>query len=131
MSGKLVKEIVTTTTERFSEEGSLKEKITETKEKVYESSFSEEEIQKAETKTKSPKKKNKQKAEKKNDDDLIAQAAKAIDAKNKKEEPKAEIKTPEPIAQIQPKPEATVSDFAKIFSNTNGGINPPKFPWEK
>lgn len=47
MSDRLVKEVITTTTERFHENGAIKEKITESREKVYDYGYSEKQISEA------------------------------------------------------------------------------------
>ena len=47
-ANKLLKEIITTTTERFNEDGKIKEKQTETREKIYEyNNYTEEQIKNA------------------------------------------------------------------------------------
>lgn len=48
--GVLIKEIIKTETERYGDNGKVKEKVTETREKIYGSSYTEEQIAKAKTK---------------------------------------------------------------------------------
>lgn len=46
-NNKLIKEIITTTTERYGDNGNVKEKITESREKIYSTSYTEEEMNNA------------------------------------------------------------------------------------
>lgn len=148
MSEKLVKEIVTTTTERYGDGGGIKEKIIETREKVYQSDFSDEEINKAKERP-SQKEDKKEKVveekkveiEKKQEetkDSLIQEAAKAIDNNKNDDMNKSQSTTNQQqiINQqgqqygLQPPPGYIPMGDVPRYNVVNRGVNPPAFPWE-
>ena len=126
MSDKLVKEIITTTTEKFNDNGSVKERVVESREKVYQHDFSEKEIQEAEVIEEQVK------DEPQSEPDMtqaIAEAAKAIDSQ-----------------QIHPQVQQQQNPFAPTQVNVDpskyirvgtpqpiqqNGVKSVQFPWEQ
>lgn len=156
MSDKLVKEITTTTTERYHENGSIREKITESKEKVYNYGFSEQQIAEAEVKPSvapavEPARITEPLQEKKNEtSDLIAAAAAAINSKPENHEPIPDEAQQQPQQQQQEpqyqQPSAPYSPYQQYQPQSQYNVvsrgnppapgqsqlpNPPTFPWEK
>lgn len=143
MSEKLVKETITTTTERYSDGGGIKEKIIETREKVYQSEFSDEDINKAKEK---PSKKEKVKEEEKQvevevkqeektKEQLIQEVAKTIDNTKNNEGTTPVQPQPQPSPQnqqygLQPPPGYMPLGEVPRYNVVTRGVNPPAFPWE-
>ena len=119
MGNKLIKEIITTTTERYGEEGSIKEKVTEKREKVYETNFSESEMDNAEV-VETPAVKETPKEE------LVKQAAATIDASKST-----------PVQQSQPalppQPQTYAPQYNVVGRQSSQPVQPqaPSFPWEQ
>ena len=129
---KLVKEIITTETEKFTEEGKIKERVKETREKIYSNAHSKKEMDKAKVveKDKSAKKeKVEEKVEEKPEptkEELIKSVAEGIDSRNKKEVEKVEpVQTPVPL-----NPMATNSYQAYLEATKASTAQATKFPWE-
>lgn len=121
MGDKLVKEIITTTTERFSDSGNIKEKITESREKIYSTNFSDKEIAEAkpvekEEEPEAPKEKAKEQ--------LIQEAAKAI------EKPKTQ-EQPAPYVPWSPNTPPQSLPQYNVASRATAAIPTTKFPWEQ
>ena len=82
MDRKLVKEIITTETEKFTEDGNIKERVKEIKEKIYSTeAINAEEVEVVEA-TPQPQTEPPKEEKKENNQDLIKEAAKAIESHN-------------------------------------------------
>ena len=82
MDRKLVKEIITTETEKFTEDGNIKERVKEIKEKIYSTeAINAEEVEVVEA-TPQPQTEPPKEEKKEDNQDLIKEAAKVIDNNN-------------------------------------------------
>ena len=82
MDRKLVKEIITTETEKFTEDGNIKERVKEIKEKIYSTeAINAEEVEVVEA-TPQPQTEPPKEEKKEDNQDLIKEAAKAIESHN-------------------------------------------------
>ena len=82
MDRKLVKEIITTETEKFTEDGNIKERVKEIKEKIYSTeAINAEEVEVVEE-TPQPQTEPPKEEKKEDNQDLIKEAAKAIESHN-------------------------------------------------
>ena len=82
MDRKLVKEIITTETEKFTEDGNIKERVKEIKEKIYSTeAINAEEVEVVEA-TSQPQTEPPKEEKKEDNQDLIKEAAKAIESHN-------------------------------------------------
>ena len=82
MDRKLVKEIITTETEKFTEDGNIKERVKEIKEKIYSTeAINAEEVEVIEA-TPQPQTEPPKEEKKEDNQDLIKEAAKAIESHN-------------------------------------------------
>lgn len=135
--GKLVKETITTTTERFHDDGTVKERVVEQREKVYDNQYSEQEIQEAtEIEETEPKAKEDNASEKQEEEvenplpkeDLVREAAAKIDKQKKNPPlPPGQPAPPTgytPVGAVSPLPQYNVVGRQ---SNTQT----PTFPWEQ
>ena len=126
---KLVKEIITTETEKFTEEGKIKERVKETREKIYSNGYSKKDLDKAKVAEKEvPKDHPKEVVQ--TDEELIKAAAEKIDKEYKEEEaPKQQI------VETPPQPQAPVPNpyqaYIQAQTPVQAGQAAPKFPWEK
>ena len=129
---KLVKEIITTTTERFHEDGTVRERVVESREKVYDNEYSEKEIEEATEIQEEPKKekvepvqenKTIEEAPKQTQENLVKNAAASID-KKKGGEKQAPPNGYAPVGAINP-PQYNVVGRQVPTPQT------PTFPWEQ
>ena len=82
MDRKLVKEIITTETEKFTEDGNIKERVKEIKEKIYSTeAINAEEVEVVEA-TPQPQTEPPKEEKKEDNQELIKEAAKVIDNNN-------------------------------------------------
>ncbi|MCI6457431.1 MAG: hypothetical protein MSA56_06975 [Clostridium sp.] len=82
MDRKLVKEIITTETEKFTEDGNIKERVKEIKEKIYSTeAINADEVEVVEA-TPQPQTEPPKEEKKEDNQDLIKEAAKAIESHN-------------------------------------------------
>ena len=82
MDRKLVKEIITTETEKFTEDGNIKERVREIKEKIYSTeAINTEEVEVVEA-TPQPQTEPPKEEKKEDNQELIKEAAKAIESHN-------------------------------------------------
>ena len=82
MDRKLVKEIITTETEKFTEDGNIKERVKEIKEKIYSTeAINAEEVEVVEA-TPQPQTEPPKEEKKEDNQELIKEAAKAIESHN-------------------------------------------------
>ena len=126
MDRKLVKEIITTETEKFTEDGNIKERVKEIKEKIYSTeAINTEEVEVVEAtpqhQTKPPKEEKKEDKQ-----ELIKEAAKAIESHN------TQTQTP---TQPQQPPYIPPNNYNVLNRTTPMPMGqmpqPVKFPWEK
>ena len=113
MENKLIKEIITTTTEKYGEGGSVIEKITETREKVYQDS---QQIAPPINEV----------ATEELDEQLIQQASRAINETGTYNDPPQPVYTPIQPQQYYPEPPRPAAPKYKVTSRANSG----KMPWE-
>ena len=125
MDRKLVKEIITTETEKFTEDGNIKERVKEIKEKIYSTeAINADEVEVVEAtpqpQTEPPKEKKKE-----DNQDLIKEAAKAIESHN--------TQTPTQTQQPPQQPPYMPPNNYNVLNRTTPMPmgQPVKFPWEK
>lgn len=121
-SSKLVKEIVSTVTKKFGENGNIKEETTETREKIYNHSFTKEEISAAEVVEAEVEKEEPKKIVA---DASIEEVAKAIDRKHADE-----VEANKGTAPVQAKANSVPAP-ASITSFQAYKDQATKFPWER
>ena len=124
---ELVKEIITTETEKYTDEGKVKEKVKETREKIYS-------YDKVENYDKVDKviDKSEPKKEEGEKEDLVKQAAQAIE--NKSPQVQQPAATPQPAVPVSPafQPTATTPYMPQQYNvlARNPVVEKPTFPWE-
>lgn len=138
MEGKLLKEIITSTIERFGENGSIKEKVTEVRERIYERNLSNQEASQAEVVEEKTNNREVKEVEK-SKEDLIAEAASAINMiEPAKPEEVVQQNPQEPLPTTQnpygiTPPEGYVpvaGGPAPRYNVINRQVNSATFPWE-
>ena len=125
MDRKLVKEIITTETENFTEDGNIKERVKEIKEKIYSTeAINAEEVEVVEA-TPQPQTEPPKEEKKEDNQDLIKEAAKAIESHN--------TQTPtQPQQPPQQPPYMPPNNYNVLNRTTPMPMGQPvKFPWEK
>ena len=125
MDRKLVKEIITTETEKFTEDGNIKERVKEIKEKIYSTeAINAEEFEVVEA-TPQPQTEPPKEEKKEDNQDLIKEAAKAIESHN--------TQTPtQPQQPPQQPPYMPPNNYNVLNRTTPMPMGQPvKFPWEK
>ena len=125
MDRKLVKEIITTETEKFTEDGNIKERVKEIKEKIYSTeAINAEEVEVVEA-TPQPQTEPPKEEKKEDNQDLIKEAAKAIESHN--------THTPTPPQQPPQQPPYMPPNNYNVLNRTTPMPmgQPVKFPWEK
>lgn len=125
MDRKLVKEIITTETEKFTEDGNIKERVKEIKEKIYSTeAINAEEVEVVEE-TPQPQTEPPKEEKKEDNQDLIKEAAKAIESHN--------TQTPtQPQQPPQQPPYMPPNNYNVLNRTTPMPMGQPvKFPWEK
>lgn len=134
MDKKLVKEIITTETEKFTDDGTIKERIKEIREKVYAdaNAFSKEEIEKAEVKegeeAKGKDKEEDAKPKEATQEELIAEASNKLDAEHQS----TQAGQPQQQNNGYVPPPNTYNVLNRTMPSPMGPINNQvKFPWEK
>ena len=122
MDRKLVKEIITTETEKFTEDGNIKERVKEIKEKIYSTeAINAEEVEVVEA-TPQPQTEPPKEEKKEDNQDLIKEAAKAIESHN----------TQTPTQPPQQPPYMPPNNYNVLNRTTPMPMGQPvKFPWEK
>lgn len=110
MDRKLVKEIITTETEKFTEEGKIKERVKETKEKIYSEDFTKKELDEAKEEVVEP-------TTEQSKEELIKTVAEGLDKKNKTEE-----------IQSQQIPAVNINPYQAYLQNQTQVPAPTKFP---
>lgn len=128
MDKKLVKEIVTTETEKFTDDGTIKERIKEIREKVYSdaNAFSKKEIEEAkeaETEEEDRTKEEESEAKEPTKEELIAEASNKINS--------TQTEQSQQTAQNPYMPTSTYNVLNRTTPQPMGPINQMKFPWEK
>ena len=99
MDRKLVKEIITTETEKFTEDGNIKERVKEIKEKIYSTeAINAEEVEVVEA-TPQPQTEPPKEEKKEDNQDLIKEAAKAIESHNTQTPTQTQQPTQQPPQQ--------------------------------
>ena len=125
MDRKLVKEIITTETEKFTEDGNIKERVKEIKEKIYSTeAINAEEVEVVEA-TPQPQTEPPKEEKKEDNQDLIKEAAKAIES-HKTQTP---TQTQQPPQQPPYMPPNNYNVLNRTTPMPMG--QPVKFPWEK
>ena len=121
MDRKLVKEIITTETEKFTEDGNIKERVKEIKEKIYSTeAINAEEVEVVEA-TPQPQAEPPKEEKKEDKQELIKEAAKVIDNNN------AQNSTQPPQPPYMPP-----NNYNVLNRTTPMPMGQPvKFPWEK
>ena len=128
MDRKLVKEIITTETEKFTEDGNIKERVKEIKEKIYSTeAINAEEVEAVET-TPQPQTEPPKEEKKEDNQDLIKEAAKAIESHNT-QTPTQPQQPPQPPQQPPYMPPNNYNVLNRTTPMPMG--QPVKFPWEK
>ena len=125
MDRKLVKEIITTETEKFTGDGNIKERVKEIKEKIYSTeAINAEEVEVVEA-TPQPQTEPPKEEKKEDNQDLIKEAAKAIESHN--------TQTPtQPQQPPQQPPYMPPNNYNVLNRTTPMPMGQPvKFPWEK
>lgn len=124
MDRKLVKEIITTETEKFTEDGNIKERVKEIKEKIYSTeAINAEEVEVVEA-TPQPQTEPPKEEKKEDNQDLIKEAAKAIESHNTQT-------STQPQQPPQP-PYMPPNNYNVLNRTTPMPMGQPvKFPWEK
>ena len=125
MDRKLVKEIITTETEKFTEDGNIKERVKEIKEKIYSTeAINAEEVEVVEA-TPQPQAEPPKEEKKEDNQDLIKEAAKAIESHN--------TQTPTQTQQPPQQPPYMPPNNYNVLNRTTPMPmgQPVKFPWEK
>ena len=127
---QLVKEIITTETEKYTEEGKVKEKVKETREKIYSYDKIEDydKVDKVIDKSEPKKEEGKK-------DDLVKQAAQAIENKNPQAQqpaatPQPTIPQPPVSPAFQPTPTTPYMPQQYNVLTRNPVVEKPTFPWE-
>ena len=125
MDRKLVKEIITTETEKFTEDGNIKERVKEIKEKIYSTeAINAEEVEVVEA-TPQPQTEPPKEEKKEDNQDLIKEAAKAIESHN------TQTQT-QPQQPPQQPPYMPPNNYNVLNRTTPMPMGQPvKFPWEK
>ena len=125
MDRKLVKEIITTETEKFTEDGNIKERVKEIKEKIYSTeAINAEEVEVVEA-TPQPQTEPPKEEKKEDNQDLIKEAAKAIESHNTQT-------TTQPQQPPQQPPYMPPNNYNVLNRTTPMPMGQPvKFPWEK
>lgn len=126
MDRKLVKEIITTETEKFTEDGNIKERVKEIKEKIYSTeAINAEEVEVVEA-TPQPQTEPPKEEKKEDNQDLIKEAAKAIESHN------TQTPTQPPQQSPQQPPYMPPNNYNVLNRTTPMPMGQPvKFPWEK
>ena len=125
MDRKLVKEIITTETEKFTEDGNIKERVKEIKEKIYSTeAINADEVEVVEA-TPQPQIEPPKEEKKEDNQELIKEAAKAIESHN--------TQTPtQPQQPPQQPPYMPPNNYNVLNRTTPMPMGQPvKFPWEK
>ena len=125
MDRKLVKEIITTETEKFTEDGNIKERVKEIKEKIYSTeAINAEEVEVVEA-TPQPQTEPPKEEKKEDNQDLIKEAAKAIESHN--------TQTPTQPQQPPQQPPYMPPNNYNVLNRTTPKTmgQPVKLPWEK
>ena len=125
MDRKLVKEIITTETEKFTEDGNIKERVKEIKEKIYSTeAINADEVEVVEA-TPQPQTEPPKEEKKEDNQDLIKEAAKAIESHN--------TQTPTQTQQPPQQPPYMPPNNYNVLNRTTPMPmgQPVKFPWEK
>ena len=125
MHRKLVKEIITTETEKFTEDGNIKERVKEIKEKIYSTeAINAEEVEVVEA-TPQPQTEPPKEEKKEDNQDLIKEAAKAIESHN--------TQTPtQPQQPPQQPPYMPPNNYNVLNRTTPMPMGQPvKFSWKK
>lgn len=123
MDKKLIKEIITTETEKFTDDGTIKERIKEIREKVYAdaNAFSKKDVEEAEVVESEEKIEEKKEPTK---EELIAEAGNKLDNSNVEEQ-----------VQPQQNPYMPPNSYNVLNRTTPSPMGPlnnqVKFPWEK
>ena len=127
---ELVKEIITTETERYTDEGKVKEKVKETREKIY----SYDKVEDYDKVDKVIDKSEPKKEEEKSGEDLVKQAAQAIKDKSSQEQPVVSPQPAIPQPPVSPafQPTATAPYMPQQYNvlARNPVVEKPTFPWE-
>ncbi len=125
MGNKLIKEIITTTTERYGEEGSIREKVTETREKVYENKYSEKELSEAEVVETPQTDVSKE--------ELIKKAAATMEANKESSTPPAQppVQPPIPTPPVGYQPTIQAPQYNVVGRQPQAPTQPAPFPWEQ
>ena len=125
MDRKLVKEIITTETEKFTEDGNIKERVKEIKEKIYSTeAINAEEVEVVEA-TPQPQTEPPKEEKKEDNQDLIKEAAKAIESHNTQT-------STQPQQPPQQPPYMPPNNYNVLNRTTPMPMGQPvKFPWEK
>lgn len=126
MDRKLVKEIITTETEKFTEDGNIKERVREIKEKIYSTeAINTEEVEVVEA-TPQPKTEPPKEEKKEDKQELIKEAAKAIESHNAQAQTQTQPQQPPYI------PPNNYNVLNRTTPMPMGQMpQPVKFPWEK
>ena len=121
MDRKLVKEIITTETEKFTEDGNIKERVKEIKEKIYSTeAINADEVEVVEA-TPQPQTEPPKEEKKEDNQELIKEAAKAIESHNTQ----TTTQPPQP-------PYMPPNNYNVLNRTTPMPMGQPvKFPWEK
>lgn len=128
MDRKLVKEIITTETEKFTEDGNIKERVKEIKEKIYSTeAINADEVEVVEA-TPQPQTEPPKEEKKEDNQDLIKEAAKAIESHNT-QTPTQPQQPPQPPQQPPYMPPNNYNVLNRTTPMPMG--QPVKFPWEK
>lgn len=123
MDRKLVKEIITTETEKFTEDGNIKERVKEIKEKIYSTeAINAEEVEVVEA-TPQPQTEPPKEEKKEDNQDLIKEAAKAIESHN------TQTSTQPPY--MPPNNYNVLNRTTPMPMGQPTMPQPVKFPWEK
>lgn len=125
---KLVKEIVTTTTEKFHEDGALMERITEQREKIYDKRYTEqteESVTMEENATEEKETTPEEKVETTIQEELVKEAAANIDAQN----PQNRGMTPPP--GYKPINSNAGLPQYNVVGRQGPTSQSPTFPWEQ
>lgn len=119
----LVKEIITTETEKFTEDGKIKERVKETREKIYEKITEKEEAEaQIEEAASTPPPSAEEKEVTRT---LVEDAAKAIDAKKNEE-----VAKPNEAAGYNVVSRTTPYPMGGTINAAPTQFTPPVFPWE-
>lgn len=126
MDRKLVKEIITTETEKFTEDGNIKERVKEIKEKIYSTeAINAEEVEVVEA-TPQPQAEPPKEEEKEDKQELIKEAAKVIDNNNAQNS-----MPPQQPPYMPPNNYNVLNRTTPMPMGQPTMPQPVKFPWEK